>query len=268
MPWPDYRSEKPVGNRSAHEGCHSEPPRSGGEESFDCAQDRSHAIGCETRDSSAYGLRMTSHRNQCDETREDAKLSEEYVVPHLLSRRALLRSTLALGLSLGLVGRAAGAPEDLRKARPQAGDVFVFSLGDRRGQLITPQDLPLGGPPVIAYPMELTSQTIRDGSRLNQVLLVRLAQEELAEQTRSVAAEGIVGYSAVCTHTGCNISGWKGDTKHFVCPCHTSAFDPKDRARVISGPAPRPLASLPLRLVDGKIAVAGPFSGRVGGDQK
>src|ERR671924_541421 len=93
--------------------------------------------------------------------------------PHLLSRRMLLRSTLALGLGLGLVGRAAGAPEDLRKTRPQVGDVFVFSLGDRRGQLITPQDLPLGGPPVTAYPMEPTSQTIRDGSRLNQVLLVR-----------------------------------------------------------------------------------------------
>jgi rieske iron-sulfur protein len=116
--------------------------------------------------------------------------------------------------------------------------------------------------------MEPTSQTIRDGSRLNQVLLIRLAPEELAEQTRAVAAEGIVGYSAVCTHTGCNISGWKGDTQHFVCPCHSSTFDPKDRARVTGGPASRPLAALPLRLVDGTVTVARPFSGRVGGDQK
>jgi rieske iron-sulfur protein len=199
---------------------------------------------------------------------QTAEFCQGCQAPHLLSRRVLLRSALALGLSLGLGGRAASAPEDSRKARPQVGDVFVFSSGDRRGQPIIPQDLPLGGPPVTAYPMEPTSQTVRDGSRLNQVLLVRLAQEELTEQTRSVAAEGIVGYSAVCTHTGCNISGWKGDTKYFVCPCHSSTFDPKDRARVISGPAPRPLASLPLRLVDGKVAVAGVFSGRVGGDQK
>jgi rieske iron-sulfur protein len=189
-------------------------------------------------------------------------------VSYLLSRRTLLHAALALGFSLRFVGRAVGAPEDLRKARPHVGDVFVFSLGDRRGQLITPQDLPLGGPPTTAYPMEPTSQTIRDGSRLNQVLLVRLAQEELAEQTRAVAAEGIVGYSAVCTHTGCNISGWKADTRYFVCPCHASTFDPKDRARVINGPAPRPLAALPLRLVDRRVTAAGPFSGRVGGDQK
>lgn len=126
----------------------------------------------------------------------------------------------------------------------------------------------MGGPPVIAYPMDPGTQTVRDGSRLNRVLVVRLAQEELAEQTRALAAAGIVGYSAVCTHTGCDVSGWQGETKHFVCPCHASAFDPKDRARVRGGPAPRPLAVLPLRLVDGRVTVAGSFSGRVGAEQK
>ena len=121
---------------------------------------------------------------------------------------------------------------------------------------------------MIAYPMEPKTQTVRDGSRLNQVLLVRLAQEALAESTRTVAAEGIVAYSAVCTHTGCDVSGWKDETKHFVCPCHFSTFDPKDRARVVSGPAPRPLAVLPLRLVDGNVTVASAFSARVGAEQK
>ncbi len=148
------------------------------------------------------------------------------------------------------------------------GDVFVFSFGDRQGHLITLQDLSMGGPPVIAYPMDPGTQTVRDGSRLNQVLLVRFAQEELTEPTRAIAAEGIVGYSAVCTHTGCNVSGWKDETKHLVCPCHASTFDPKDRARVVNGPAPRPLAVLPLQLVGGKVTVAGSFSGRVGAEQK
>jgi rieske iron-sulfur protein len=185
-----------------------------------------------------------------------------------LNRRAVLKSVLGVGLGFRLVGPAVGAMEDPRRARPQARDFLVFSPGDRQGQLITPQDLPLGGPPLIAYPMDPETRTVRDGSRLNQVLLVRFVQEELAEQTRAAAAEGIVGYSAVCTHTGCDVSGWEGETKHFVCSCHASAFDPKDRARVVGGPAPRPLATLPLRLADGKVTVAGSFSGRVGAGQK
>jgi Rieske Fe-S protein len=155
-----------------------------------------------------------------------------------------------------------------KKARPQIGDLLVFALGDRQGQQITLQDVPLGGPPVTAYAKDPATQTVRDGSRLNRVLLVRLAMEGLTEQTRAAAAEGIVGYSAVCTHTGCDVVGWESTTQHLVCPCHSSAFDTKDRARVISGPAPKPLAALPLRVVDGQLTVAGPFSGRVGAEQK
>lgn len=193
---------------------------------------------------------------------------EKGIMSHFLSRRTVLKSALGAGLGLQFVGLAAGAMDTVRKARPQAGDFFTFSLGDRQGQLITAQDLPLGGPPLIAYPLDPSTRTVRDGSRLNRVLVVRFAQEELTEQTRAAAAEGIVGYSAVCTHTGCDVSGWKAENKCFVCPCHTSAFDPKDRARVVDGPAPRPLAMLPLRLVGGKVTAAGSFSGRVGAEQK
>jgi Rieske Fe-S protein len=180
----------------------------------------------------------------------------------------VLKSALGLGLSLQFADSALGDTEELKKRRPQVGDIFVFPLGDLQGQVITPQALPVGGPPVIAYPTDPATQTLRNGSRLNRVLLIRLAQEDLTEQTRAVAGEGVVGYSAICPHTGCDVIGWENDAKHLVCPCHSSAFDPKDRARVMSGPAPRSLAALPLRLVDGKLTVAGPFSGRVGAEQK
>lgn len=185
-----------------------------------------------------------------------------------LSRRGVLKSALRLGLGLQFVSRLTYAAEAPQRARPQAGDVFVFSLGDRQGQLITPQDLPLGGPPIVAYPMDAGTQIVRNGSRLNRVILVHLAPEDLTEQTRTTAAEGIVAYSAICPHTGCDVSGWQADIKHFVCPCHASTFDPQDRAKVVSGPAPRPLAALPLRIMDGKLTVAGSFSGRVGAEQK
>ncbi len=155
-----------------------------------------------------------------------AKLSRECAVPRALSRRTVLKSALGVGVSLQFAGRAVSAAEGPRKVRPQVGDLFVFSLGDRQGQIITLQDLPSGGPPVIAYPLDPSTQTVRDGSRLNRVLLVRLTENELAEQTRMSAAEGIVGYSAICTHTGCDVVGWKSEIQHFVCPCHSSTLAP------------------------------------------
>ncbi len=190
------------------------------------------------------------------------------VSPPLFSRRSVLKSALGAGLSLSVVEHAAYAQTEPNKSRPQTGDLLVFALGEHQGQLIALQDVPPGGPPVTAYAKDPTTQVVRDGSRLNRVLLVRLAPEALTEQTRTVAAEGIVGYSAVCTHTGCDVIGWENTTQHLICPCHTSTFDAKDRARVVSGPAPKPLAVLPLQVVDGKLTVAGPFSGRVGAEQK
>ncbi|MBI3249404.1 MAG: Rieske 2Fe-2S domain-containing protein [Deltaproteobacteria bacterium] len=186
----------------------------------------------------------------------------------LLSRRTVLKSALGLGVSLHFARVADSAETDPKKLRPQIGDVFIFSSGDHQGQVVTIRDLPEGGPPAFAYPLDPKTQTLRDGSRLNRVLFVHLAQTELTDPTRAVAAEGVVGYSAICPHTGCDVSGWKAETQHLVCPCHASTFDPKDRARVIGGPAPRPLPLLPLRTVDGKVTVAGAFSARVGAEQK
>jgi len=202
------------------------------------------------------------------EHKEGPEMCVKCLSPRGLSRRTLLKSALGAGLSLPVIVREARAQADPQKARPQVGDLLVFALGDRQGQPIALQDVPLGGPPVTAYAKDPSTQVVRDGSRLNRVLLVRLASETLTEQTRTVAAEGIIGYSAVCTHTGCDVVGWENSTQHLICPCHTSTFDAKDRARVVSGPAPKPLAALPLQIVDGKLTVAGPFSGRVGAEQK
>src|SRR5215203_788612 len=117
----------------------------------------------------------------------------------LVNRRTLLKSVLGTGVGLSLLRHAAHAADDPKKLRPQVGDLLVFSLGDRQGQVIMPQDLPVGGPPIIAYAMEPGTQTVRDGSRLNRVLLVHLIPADFTESTRPATADGIVGYSAVCT---------------------------------------------------------------------
>ncbi len=87
---------------------------------------------------------------------------------------------------------------------------------------------------------------------------------ELTEETLANAADGIVAYSAVCTHTGCEVTDWDEDARHLVCPCHDSVFDPADNGRVIEGPARRRLAALPLRIEGGELRIAGSFTGRIG----
>jgi Rieske Fe-S protein len=116
--------------------------------------------------------------------------------------------------------------------------------------------------------MDPATSVIRDGSRLNQVLLIHLAPEQLDDVTRTRAAEGIVAYSAVCTHTGCDTWLWQGDNQTLKCPCHDSVFDPREEARVVSGPAPRRLPALPLKVVGGVLMAAGGFVGRVGFKQE
>jgi Rieske Fe-S protein len=184
-------------------------------------------------------------------------------------RRAMLRGALAIGVGLPLLDLCARAiPEasaqgDPKSQRPQNGDRFVFRTGDQTGKVITVADIPVGGPPVPAFPMD-PSGVVRDGSRLNQLLLVRLTLTDLSEETRGRSAEGVVAYSGVCTHTGCDITLWKAESIRFRCPCHESEFDPKDAGRVVGGPAPRRLPRVPVKVVDGVPVAAAGFLGRPG----
>ncbi len=183
--------------------------------------------------------------------------------PHSAERRALLTGALASGVALALPLPAIAA--DPKMARPQPGDVFVFATGEKARTVIGEADLPRGARPVMAWPMDPQSKTIRDGSRLNQVMLLRLDPSGLDETTRARAADGeIVAYSASCTHALCPVTGWYADRRVVHCPCHNSEFDPSIGAKVVFGPAPRPLPALPLKVVEAAPVAAGPFTGRVG----
>ncbi len=155
--------------------------------------------------------------------------------------------------------------------RPQKADVLVFAEGEHAGEVIKPQDLTLGGPPVRAWPKDPKTSVIRKGSRLNEVLIIRLDPAELDDDTRARFADGIVAYSDTCTHAGCPITAWvkgaTGDKNVFKCFCHNSEFDPRQSAQVVFGPAPRRLAALPLTTADGSLTVAATFVGKVGAQQ-
>jgi rieske iron-sulfur protein len=181
------------------------------------------------------------------------------------------RAVLGLALAPLLVGtvRAEDEPEkmDAAKMPPQPGDHFVFLSGPNKGQIVRLSNLAIGGPQVQVFPKGLDG-TVRNGTPLNLVILARFDPAELSEETRERAADGVVGYSAVCTHQACPVNMWSKARDGFVCSCHGSVYDPKNGAAVVDGPAPRPLPSLGLKIADGAVAVASGFSSRVGGTQK
>jgi Rieske Fe-S protein len=151
--------------------------------------------------------------------------------------------------------------------RPQPGDVLVKLGAAADPKPLAPGDLPLGGPQVLAWPMDPASKTVRDGSRLNKVLLLRLAPDGFDAATRARSADGIVAYSAICPHAGCDVSQWLAQAQRLECPCHFSQYDPKAGGKVVGGPTPRPLPALPLKSADGRLVVAKPFTSRVGFQQ-
>jgi ubiquinol-cytochrome c reductase iron-sulfur subunit len=84
------------------------------------------------------------------------------------------------------------------------------------------------------------------------VLVMRLLPEDLIETPEKAdwSYDGIVAYSKVCTHVGCPVALYEQQTHHLLCPCHQSQFDVTDQAKVIFGPAARPLPQLPITVDD------------------
>ena len=176
----------------------------------------------------------------------------------LCGRRAVLKAALALAAI-----SPARAQDDPASAPPQPGDRLVFLTGPKQGAPIRVDDLTLGGPQEQAYPAD-SNGLVRDGSRLNLVILARIGSDGLDDETRARSADGVVAYSGVCTHQACPVNMWSSDLSAFVCSCHGSTYDPKNGAEVMFGPAPHHLAGLPLKSENGLIIVAGGFTGRVG----
>ena len=161
------------------------------------------------------------------------------------------------------MARPAGAAAPERQ-RPTKGDRLVIDAGEHKGEPARPDLLPAGGPPVAALPVDPETGSVRDGSRLNKVLLLRLDAGELDEQTRAHAAEGVLAYSAVCTHQGCTVSGWLAPERVLACFCHESKFSATEAGKVVGGPSRARLPILPLAVVDGALVVADGFTSKPG----
>jgi ubiquinol-cytochrome c reductase iron-sulfur subunit len=101
------------------------------------------------------------------------------------------------------------------------------------------------------------------------VLLMRLLPDELhvTKGREDWNYEGIIAYSQICTHVGCPVALYEQQTHHLLCPCHQSQFDMTHEARVIFGPARRPLPQLPITIdSDGYLIARSDFHEPVGPD--
>jgi len=57
--------------------------------------------------------------------------------------------------------------------------------------------------------------------------------------------KGYIAFSRTCTHLGCLVEFNKNQQK-FLCPCHAGVYDLE--GNVVSGPPPKPLTVIPLRI--------------------
>jgi Rieske Fe-S protein len=179
--------------------------------------------------------------------------------------RMYRRRTVLGGLALAPLAVSVARADDTGETSkpPAPDDHFVFLTGPKKGQPVLVEDLALGGPQMQVWPAA-PDGTVRNGSRLNLVVIARFDPATLNEQTKARAAEGVVAYSAICTHQGCPVNMWSKEKSGFVCSCHGSVFVPVNGAQVVFGPAPRPLPSLGLAVKDGTVVVASAFDSRVG----
>jgi len=189
-----------------------------------------------------------------------------------ITRRPLIRNTL-LG-ALGLVGITPILA--LRDLGPLPGDTLLSTpwtkgmriVVDVLGTPLRPSDFEIGtlvnAQPAVIYEEDEEGEHLYEGAELQvakskaSVILVRMEPEDIipGEGRQNWSIDGIVCYSKICTHVGCPISLYERTTHHVLCPCHQSTFDLADGAKVIFGPAARPLPQLPLALDDEGYLVA------------
>jgi thiosulfate dehydrogenase [quinone] large subunit len=146
------------------------------------------------------------------------------------SRRAFLdAATKAAGLTFGTLVLGAGAAPliaEREERRPAAGR-------SRSGQVGYLWQVPVGQASLFELP----------GSG-EPAIMIRLAEDRL------------VAYSAICTHAKCIVS-FDPDSRLLLCGCHGAEFDPRRGAAVVTGPAPRPLPRIALRVDRDAVYVQG-----------
>lgn len=207
-------------------------------------------------------LRHPARSSDEDRTATVAALNAGLEESGLGSRRLIRRSLL---LAVGLLG--APAVVLLRDLGPTPGSVANAEEGtglkhtlwgtrpnvrvvrDVVGTPVRASDLQIGDL-VNAVPdgiFDLEGVELQVAKAKAAVIVVKMAPDDIkSQQGDDWDVGGVLCYSKICSHVGCPISLYERTTHHVLCPCHQSTFDLADSAKVVFGPAGRPLPQLPL----------------------
>ena len=156
---------------------------------------------------------------------------------------------VSMGLStLPFMGAAALAAD----AAPM---LLVDADAESNFKPLRPSDLAVGKP-MLVYPFDTKTGEPKNASRANKLVVIRLPEDQMEAATKARSAGGVLAYSALCTHQACDVKTWIAKEKVLVCFCHASKFDLLDGAKVVDGPASRPLPSFSLKLEGEFLAIA------------
>jgi rieske iron-sulfur protein len=183
-------------------------------------------------------------------------------IKDLLCRRDIIvggSAALVFGATHNALGQGGARGE-----RVKPGDRIIFATGTYQGQPARLELLQPGTAPIAALPADPTTGTVRDLSRFNKLLLLRLSPDDLDAETRARAVEGVLAYSAICTHQGCTLNAWNAAERAIQCFCHHSEFNAAAAGRPTKGPAEASLPILPLAVADGVLVVAADFTSKPG----
>ena len=188
-----------------------------------------------------------------------------------LGRRSLIKRSM--GVALGLVGLSPLVL--LRDTGPLPKKFFETNswaagtklLLDPAGTPIKASDLEVGAVAQVLPELPAGTERTLENTGKDAVLLIRLRPEDfnLDAERLSWTHEGIIAFSKICTHMGCAVALYEQQTHHLLCPCHQSTFDVTRAAKVIFGPAARPLPQLAITVdADGYLVAKQPFTVPVG----
>ncbi len=137
---------------------------------------------------------------------------------------------------------------------PERHDSFVYADGPNKGKDVMVVDIVVDAPPITVQAKNGETGEVRPSEKAT-VLVYRVDPAKIPDDIRGDTVEGVIAYSALCTHQGCLLSDWDKATKQFICPCHNGLFDPLKGGVNTAGSPTRAIPQIPVKNHEGTLIV-------------